>query len=268
MQRISAKILSNLRIGPDYYKMVLDIPTLEEKIRPGQFINIKITDFMDPFLRRPFSIHRIGARQRVIEILYKIVGRGSALLARRSRGTPLDIIAPLGNGFVVDKNVSNFILIAGGMGVAPLLALADEIAQHRKNKLYVILGAKTKDSLLCRDEFKALGSDVEMVTDDGSLGKKALATDVLIEKLEKIKPTLVIADSKPAVCVYACGPSEMLKEAAQIVKRHRISCQASFEEHMACGIGACMGCSILTVDGYKRVCADGPVFDMSKVVWK
>lgn len=278
MQQINAKILSNLQIGPYHYKMVLGIPHLDEKLKPGQFINIKITDFFDPFLRRPFSIHRIGPRQKVIEVLYKVVGRATALLSRRSRGTFLDIIIPLGNGFVVGKDISTFLLIAGGMGVAPLVALADEIAENRKNRLYVILGAKTKEQILCKDEFKALGAEIEVVTEDGSQGAKGTAVDLFLKRLKRInpalarkggiKPSLVIADARPNISVFACGPVGMLKEISQIVKRERINCQASFEEHLACGIGACMGCSILTVDGFKRVCCDGPVFDISRIVFR
>lgn len=268
MQKLAVKILSNLQIGPHHFKMVLGLQHLGEQLRPGQFVNIKITDFMDPFLRRPFSIHRIGPRQKVIEILYKVVGRATALLSRRSRGTLLDVIIPLGEGFSVNKDVSSFLLIAGGMGVAPLVALADEIAGNRKNRLYVILGAKTKEQILCRNEFKTLGAEVEVATEDGSAGRKGTAVDLLQERLNRIKPSLVIADAKPNVTVFACGPLGMLKEISGIVKKDRIPAQASFEEHMSCGIGACMGCSILTTDGYKRVCAEGPVFDLSRIMFK
>lgn len=281
MKQIKAEILLNKEIASSHFKMVLNLGKLNTQIKPGQFLHIKAGSDYDPLLRRPISIHRIGSNPNIIELLYKIEGKGTQLMSRRSKGTYLDIVGPLGNGFRVPKGQSNFILMAGGMGIAPLIALADNLARFRKRTITVILGAKTKEMIICKKELHDIGANVIVVTEDGSEGEKGLATVVLQSVIEqfdlrknpaalppKNAKSLTIAEYSPGVGLYVCGPSGMLKAVAAITKYYAIQAQGSFEERMGCGVGACLGCAIKTKNGYKRVCKDGPVFDLEEIAWE
>lgn len=268
MFQINARVLYNKRIKKNYYEIALSAPEIAKSAMPGQFVNIKVTEGIEPLLRRPFSIHQIY-RQAGIKILYEAIGRGSEALARRKSGELLDIIGPLGNGFDYygrrATGDGRRILVAGGMGTAPLVFLAEKLA---KTKNLVLLGARTKDDILCEREFRELGYEVKIATDDGSRGFKGYVSDLLIKTLSTVHYQLST--------IYACGPSLMLKEISRIAKGCDIPAQVSLEAHMACGIGGCMGCVIKTTDdaclpagrGYKRVCKDGPVFAASRVIWE
>lgn len=281
MTRTKAEILLNQEIVPGHFKMVLSLGTFNGSIRAGQFFHIRAGTDYDPLLRRPLSVHRLGPKPNMVELLYKVVGKGTHLMSRRSKGTYLDVIGPLGNGFKVPRGQSNFILIAGGMGIAPLIALVDELAQFRKRSITVVLGAKTKALIICKRELEELKAKVVVVTEDGTQGEKGLATNVLEDVIEQFdlrkaetpftsKNTahITIGDYRPEVGLYACGPVAMLKQVAKIARQNRIQTQASLEEKMGCGIGACLGCVIKTKEGYKRVCKDGPVFDLEDIVWE
>lgn len=280
MLQTKAEILINKEIAPLHFKMALRVEGFKDRLKPGQFLHIRAGSGYDPLLRRPISIHRISSGQRIIEILYKTAGSGTQLMARRSKGTYLDIIGPLGNGFRVPKGQSNFILIAGGMGVAPLVGLADQLATYRKKTITVILGARGSDSIVCEKEFREIGARVIIVTEDGSRGYRGLATTALENLIEQfdIRKTplkakahdirgVTIAEYTPAVGLYACGPLGMLRAVAKIAGYYKIQAQGSFEERMACGVGACLGCAVKTQRGYERACKEGPVFDLSDIIW-
>jgi dihydroorotate dehydrogenase electron transfer subunit len=260
--QIKAKIISQRKIGQRYFKMSLVAPRIAKVAKPGQFINIKVSDNYEPLLRRPFSIHRVGGSN--IEILYEIVGLGTQILSQRKRGEYLDILGPLGNGFSYHLPLTNYqmsILVAGGIGVAPLLFLAQKIkTDHPKFNIQVLIGAKTKEQLLCEKEFKTLGYTVKISTDDGSKGFRGKVTDLL-------KEVLRTTNDERQTTIYACGPRPMLKEISKITKIYKIPAQVSLEEHMVCGIGACLGCAVNTKEGYKRVCKDGPVFNAEEIIW-
>lgn len=280
MVHTKAEILLNQEIAPGHFRMILRLEGFKDPVKPGQFFHIRAGSDCDPLLRRPISIHRLGSKPNIVELLYKVVGKGTHLMSRRSKTTHLDVIGPLGNGFRIPSEPSNFILITGGIGVAPLMALVDELAKFRKGSITVVLGAKTKDYITCKRELKDLGAEVIAVTEDGSEGKKGLASDILkdvIEQFDMRKTNLpfiakdtariTIGDYRPEVELYACGPVEMLKEIAKIARHYRIKTQASLEERMGCGVGACLGCVVKTKTGYKRVCKDGPVFDLEDIIW-
>jgi dihydroorotate dehydrogenase electron transfer subunit len=277
-----AKLIKNIEVIKNYYKIVLLCPEIANAVRPGQFLQVKVNAGYEPLLRRPFSIHRVGYRLSVIgyrpqtanrkpntiEILYEVIGKGTKILAQRKAGEYLDIIGPLGNGFDYRTTYHvprTAILVAGGMGVAPLVFLAEKLVGHKDtrtqgHKAVVMIGAKTKKQLLCADEFKKLGCEVRVATDDGSKGFKGKVTDLL-----KDLPSTI--DHRPST-IYACGPRPMLKEIAWISNIYNIPAQISLEEHLACGIGACLGCVVQTHDGYKRVCKEGPVFAAQEIVWQ
>jgi dihydroorotate dehydrogenase electron transfer subunit len=266
MFQIKARLLYNKRIGNDYFRFALEAPCIAHKAIPGQFVNIKLTDAVEPFLRRPFSIHRVGNKN--IEILYEVVGPGTEILSKKKPQEYLDVIGPLGTGFSYHLLLTDHrlpILVAGGMGVAPLIFLAEKLAeiknQRAKIKIIVLIGTKTKKQILCENEFKKLGCDVKIATDDGSKGFKGKVTDLLRDFLRT-------TNDERRTTIYACGPHPMLKEIANISQKYNILAQISLEEHMACGIGVCLGCVVNTKNGYQRVCKEGPVFAADEIVWE
>ena len=260
MIQTKAKLIKNIEVAPGYYKICLSCAIIARIAQPGQFLEVKVSIAAEPLLRRPFSIHRLN--NATVEILFEVLGTGTKLLAEKKAGQYLDIIGPLGNGFdyrVRGAGCGVHLLVAGGMGVAPLFPLAEKIKSH---KVLVLIGAKTKKQILCENEFKKLGCSVKIATDDGSVGFNGRVTDLLKKILLANQRT-----SEPANQIYACGPGPMLKEIAAVAKKYNIPAQVSLEEHMACGIGACLGCVVNTQDGFKRVCKEGPVFDAKEIVW-
>lgn len=271
-------ILANEEVAPGYFRMALEAPQVAGEAKAGQFIHVRVGDEYDPLLRRPLSIHRIGLKLKAekpkaeslklqdIEILYEKVGKGTRILAEKQAGEELDILGPLGKGFNLPGDLKTAVLIAGGMGVAPLLAWAEEIKAKVKN-VYVIIGARTKGLVLCENDFRGLAMEVKIATDDGSKGYKGLATDLLKESLSTF-------NLKLSTMVYACGPKEMLRETASFTVDRGIPCQLSLESQMGCGVGACLGCVVrvkglkFRVEGYKRVCKDGPVFEAGEIIWE
>ena len=295
MKTEKCRIIENKKVGPDFYRLKIIAPLIAIKARPGQFVHIRCSGPAGILLRRPFSIHKINnanvsAYQRInvsaqkqgwIEIFYKTVGKGTEALARKKPGEIINVIGPLGNGFSIPRKINSAILVAGGMGVAPLLLLAEELQksncklqklnlnpsssiQHPGSRIIVLIGAKTKKELLCENEFKNLGCTVKVSTDDGSKGYKGLVTGLLENVVRRT--SYVIRKNKRST-VYACGPKAMLREVSRIAAKHKIPCQVSLEEDMACGIGACYGCPVNTKQGYKLVCKDGPVFNAGEIVW-
>lgn len=262
MKQVKAKIISNQEIAPERFLMRLATPGVARIAKPGQFVMVKCSADSRFMLRRPFAFHRI--RRDFFDILYQMVGEGTELLSRREKGDTIDIIGPLGNGFSIDKIRTmnhQIILVAGGIAVAPLLALAETLAHSGKSIAQsVIIGARIKNHILCVNDFKKLGFKVEVATEDGSMGHKGLACDLL-------KTALRNTHNAIRTTIYACGPKAMLKEVANVSGHNNIHCEVSLEEKMACGMGVCFGCAVKTKEGYKQVCKDGPVFDAREIVW-
>ncbi|MDD2702477.1 MAG: dihydroorotate dehydrogenase electron transfer subunit [Candidatus Omnitrophica bacterium] len=252
------------------FHLEFEAPGIARAALPGQFVMIRSGEGLHPLLRRPFSIH--GAGNRRVEVLYEVVGQGTELLSNIKPGELLDVIGPLGNGFSCNSRSVNHgqILVAGGMGAAPLLFLAEKMGEIKTSGLHspvnkgrgrikVLVGARTKGHVLCEKEFKKCGCDVTIATDDGSRGFKGLVTDLLASILSTV-------NRQPST-IFACGPKPMLKAVSGIARKHGLAAQLSLEAHMACGIGACLGCVINTKTGYRRVCKEGPVFDSSDIIW-
>lgn len=258
-QEIS-KVLSNDKVAPEHFRITLAAPKISREALAGQFIMVKISNSTDPLLRRPISFHKIDPIKGTIDILFRVIGKGTRLLSEVTPGEDLDIIGPLGNGFTLDRTKDIALIIGGGAGIAPMLALA-EVATRKDKSARVLIGANNINQVLCEDDFKLLGCDVIVATDDGTYGKKGLITNVLIEELG---PKLSSANA----VIYACGPRPMLKALEGISAQYKIPCQVSLEEWMACGIGACFGCTVSTKNGYRKVCSDGPVFDIKELIWQ
>lgn len=238
------KITSNENIAPSVYKMVLAGDT-SEITAPGQFVNIKLEGF---YLRRPISICDYDGDS--LTLIYKTVGGGTEDLSRRKPGEELDLLISLGNGFDTRKSGDNPLIIGGGVGIPPLYALCKKLISEGK-KPAVILGFNTRTEIFYENEFKALGCEVFVTTADGSHGIKGFVTAAM--------------DKTEYSYIYSCGPLPMFKA---VNANAETSGQFSFEERMGCGFGACMGCSLMTRNGAKRVCKDGPVFEREEIEWE
>ncbi len=264
------KIISNGKVKGRYFSCLVQDKNISSAARPGQFINVKVADDLEPLLRRPFGVHKANGRD--IEVLYEVLGKGTEILSQRKPGDYLDVIGPLGEGFSVSGE-RLAVIVAGGMGIAPLLFLAQTLINRKPKttslKPLVLIGAKTKTQILCEEEFRKLGCDVKIATDDGSRGFKGKVTELL----NKILP---LAISHKPLAIYACGPRPMLKEVSRISLKYNIPAQVSLEDHMACGIGACLGCVVKVrskepgagSSQYKRVCKEGPVFNAGEIIWE
>lgn len=238
------EILKNEMMTKDVYKMVLKGETKYIKA-PGQFINLKIDGC---YLRRPISVSDWD--ENTITIIYKIFGKGTEIMSKMNVGEKLDIITGLGNGFNTNLSGQRPILIAGGVGVPPMYRLCKELIQEEKSPI-VVLGFNTKEEIFYENEFKDLGVKVYVSTVDGSYGINGFVTDA-------------IKDLKDYTYYYACGPMPMLKA---IYDETQSDGELSLEERMGCGFGACMGCSIQTTEGTKRICKEGPVFRKEEIIW-
>ena len=264
---IKVQILSKEEVAPNIFLIKLSAPSVAQESLPGQFIHIKCSKDNYPLLRRPLSIHRIDKEKGEIFILFQVMGEGTKLLAQRAVGDNLDIVGPIGNGFTIFPESKKIIIVGGGIGVAPLLALAEKSLTEGK-EVRVLIGALKKELVIREESFEILGAKVEVATDDGSYMYKGLVTDLL----EKTIKEGWLADQ-----LFACGPKPMLRKVADITSRASIHCQVSLEERMGCGIGACMTC-VCKINikekqtdkedyQYKRVCIDGPIFEASEVIW-
>jgi len=261
VQMLKVKILENKQILPDFFRMILSAPTVAQEAVPGQFVMINTSETLDPFLKRPISINKINKEKGTISLVYQVVGKGTLLLTKKNAGEEIQIIGPLGKGFIWTEQDETVVLVGGGCGIAPLVALAEALVQSGK-EVFTLLGSQTRDKLLSADEFKELGCTVMVATDDGSYGRQGFVTELLAELSQKQKIDRV----------YCCGPLPMTKAVVNITKKASIPCQVSLEERMGCGIGACIGCvtKVRREDGtidYKKVCHDGPVFTGSEVVF-
>jgi len=262
--QLKTEVFFNHRVGPSYYKIGLCAPEIIHGASPGQFVMVKVSSNLDPLLRRPFSIHRIAKKgSPFFEILYKVVGKGTEIMSSLKQGDRIDVVGPLGKGFSILSQSQVIYLVSGGMGVAPLYALAESAIIDGQKKVVVFLGGKTKEDILCLDDLERLGTEIYVSTEDGSLGSKGLVTQLLEEGLQK---------SSYPEAIYACGPIPMLKKISLISQKFNIPCQVSLEAYMACGVGACLGCVIKKrlgkgTETYVNVCKEGPVFDAHLVIY-
>lgn len=250
-------------VNPEVYRLGVASRKMAGKARPGQFMMIKPQDCVEPLLPRPISIHRVQDSE--INLLVRVVGEGTRRICDLTPGEILEVKGPLGRGFQIDPQKVP-LLVAGGMGAAPLLFLAEKLVRSggwEKGKRPVLfIGGRTRRELPALKEFRQTGLKVLAATEDGSFGEKGLVTDRLRDYLE--------TGSGEAI-VYACGPGGMLKAVAALTRREGIPCQVSLEERMACGMGACLGCAVARHHeggpDYAKVCQDGPVFEAGEIDW-
>lgn len=268
---MKAKILWNQEVSPGYFKMLLHSEEVSKKGKAGQFLMLRVREEYDPLLPRAFAIHKKIPSDSSLEILYQVVGKGTRLMSCMKPEEEIHLIGPLGNGFDISDKTERAILIAGGMGIAPFYFLAEEL-KKKGIKTHLLVGGKKNKDILCIEEFRSLGLEIDVTTEDGTLGKRGMAT-WLFRDLLKEKHKDFFKDA----CIYACGPYAMLKNIASLTSKHSMTCQVSLEAKMACGMGACLGC-VVKARGYKahlhepfsyeRVCKEGPVFDSGEIFWE
>ncbi|MCM3667688.1 dihydroorotate dehydrogenase electron transfer subunit [Mesobacillus maritimus] len=249
-------VVSQQQIAESIFELVLSGKIVEEMNEPGRFVHIKVTEGLDPMLRRPISIAAINKRSNEFTIIYRKQGRGTSLLANKKSGETVDILGPLGNGFsVAEANIGETaVLVGGGIGVPPLYELAKQLVA-KGVKVISILGFQSQSAVFYEEKFASLG-ETYVTTVDGTYGKKGFVTDIL--------GGLVV---QPDV-IYSCGPTPMLKAIEK--GQYAAKVFLSLEERMGCGIGACFACVCHTKDDptghiYKKVCTDGPVFEAGEV---
>ncbi|MBL7073567.1 MAG: dihydroorotate dehydrogenase electron transfer subunit [Candidatus Omnitrophica bacterium] len=265
---IKGTISSNRAVRPDHFELTMEAPWLSKVSRAGQFVMVKLSDkFTDPLLRIPLAVHSKNAGG--ISLMYKVVGSGTKILSEQKKGTVLDVVGPLGNGFndepILKKKGRVAIIVAGGHGIIPLYLLAKGF-REKNIEVKVFIGAGTKEHVLLEKKLKKTGASVQVATDNGTLGHKGSVVALAEEYLKKEKGEKA-ASRDIKHYTYACGPRVMLNALSKKLKKLNEPAEFSLDAYMACGIGACKGCAIKTVSGYKLVCKDGPVFDMRSIVF-
>lgn len=258
-----ASIIQNDQVDSSLYIMSLEAPLIAENFAPGQFVHAKIPGMEGHILRRPFSLYAASKASGIIEILYQVVGFGSDHMTTLKQGDILDLLGPIGTPWNPPVDAKTALLVAGGVGAAPLYMLADQLTSSGV-QVEVIMGAQTEKSLVCHGRYRQLlnekggtASAVRCATDDGSFGHAGFCTTLVEEDLQ----------SKTYDYAAVCGPEIMMQIVSRTLLEAAIPCEVSFEKRMACGIGACLSCVVETTEGKQRACVDGPVFDARKVVF-
>ncbi|MFC1533898.1 dihydroorotate dehydrogenase electron transfer subunit [Thermodesulfobacteriota bacterium] len=256
------KVIFNKRITADTFLMGFSSSEIATESKPGQFVMIRVKTGIDPFLRRPFSICGIG-EDDLVYVLYRVIGRGTAIMAETGEGERLSIIGPLGKGFKIPESDNKVLLVSGGIGVAPLFFLAQVM---KARDIEFLMGFGSSEEIIDIDRIYDLSIGTSIATDDGTKGYSGMVTDLLDEYLNHHQ---VRMDS---FSLIACGPLAMLKRVASMALYRKIPCQVSLEAVMACGLGACQGCAVRGSArerqiSYYHVCKDGPVFPAHTINW-
>lgn len=247
------RVMENRSIADGFYSMILQSPQAASKAAPGQFVHVTCEGSQ---LCRPISICEADPVAGTLRLVYQIRGTGTAWMAERKTGDSIRILAPLGHGFTPPEGIQHPVVVGGGLGVPPLLQLAKGMQSP-----VALLGFRSAGAAILTEDFECAGAEVDIATDDGSLGRKGLVTELLRERM------------KAGQCDYiaACGPLPMLSGVSALAQEAGIPCQISLEERMGCGMGACLVCVCKVQkaggEGYARVCADGPVFWAQEVVF-
>jgi len=271
----TVKIEENVRLARDTYRVRLGCPEIASRIVPGQFVMLRLAGSEDPLLGRPLALYDVVVDPNSgpvgLDIAYLVVGKMTGRLAAMGLGGTLEAWGPLGNGFGPIE-AEHLVMVAGGIGQTPLLALAREVlglagyggkerSVRRAAKVTLCYGARSKDYLAGVEDFERAGVDVRLSTDDGSAGHRGLVTDL-------VRP--VVEESSRGGRIVCCGPEPMMEATAAIARELGVPCQVSLETPMACGIGVCFSCVARVRDGsgrwdYRRTCVEGPIFDAEDV---
>ena len=249
MEQVTATLISNIEVMPAAHLLWLESPQIASQTQPGQFIMVRCGQ--ETILRRPLSIHQLDGDR--IALLFAVVREGTHWLSRCQAGDRIDLLGPLGNGYRIHPDSHRLLLVAGGIGIAPLRFLADKAVEQGK-KVTMLLGASTAAQLY-PGHFLPSAAEVIIATEDGTAGEKGVLTDLLPDFIGQ-------ADQ-----VFACGPLPMYQAMAQMTELQSRPAQISLEVRMGCGRGVCYGCTVKTGHGLKQVCTDGPVFELDDILW-
>ncbi|MDR2036073.1 MAG: dihydroorotate dehydrogenase electron transfer subunit [Coriobacteriales bacterium] len=258
MHECTATVVSSeARCSGLLYELVLSAPPLAAQVKPGQFVHLALLQ-AEHILRRPLSVYQANKDAGTLTLLFQVMGEGTRHLTELTSAQQLQVLGPIGQGWNPPETAKRALLIGGGVGAAPLYLLAGEL-NDRGVLTEVILGAATADLLACEASFVTLltAGQVHITTDDGSRGYKGFTTEVAAQLLAENRYDYVAT----------CGPEPMQRIVAAMTAESGALCEVSLERRMACGIGACLSCVVDTVNGKKRACVDGPVFDAREVCW-
>jgi len=252
-----AEVLDHREIAPEHFVMTLDAPAIAERARPGQFVMVRSLGAWDPLLPRAFSVYHADAEAGCIDIMYREVGRGTQRLRLNEPGQMVHVWGPLGNHFPLPEG-DRVVLVGGGVGVPPMVYWAEYLAAlTAPMEVVALVGAAKKDFLVGLEHFRRARATVRVATDDGSFGHRGYVTELLPE---------LLVDGR--VDVYACGPMGMLAAVSKVAAEYGAPAYLALEAPMACGMGACLGCTVpLRAGGYARVCTEGPVFAADAIAW-
>ncbi len=242
------EIAENKNICLNFYKFSIISKEIASVAVAGQFCMIGVEKV---FLRRPLSIYSVDKKNGTVSFLYKVVGKGTDILANLPAGSTVKVLGPLGQGYALEKGDFEPVLVAGGTGIASIYFLASSLS--KPGSLYY--GVRKKEELMCLENFERLGWKINISTEDGSYGYKGFITDLLAKQIQQNS------------IVYVCGPTPMMKKVSEIIKEKNIPGYASLEQKMACGVGNCQGCAVKIDNAYKMACKDGPVFPIEKIIF-
>lgn len=273
----TAAVVEQEQLARDTWRIRIDAPALARQITPGQFVMIRMPNMQDPLLGRPFALYDTvddsNGENRFVDIVYLVKGKLTSQLVKLVTGQNVEVVGPLGNGFVPAVSLKHVVFIAGGIGQTPFVAYAKELTERRSygdpprssfraDRITICYGARSADWLAGLTDFENAGCELQIATDDGSAGHHGLVTELLAK----------ILDSDSVDLIVTCGPEPMMAAVATMALANEVDCEVSLETPMACGIGACFSCvvPVRQADGdwdYKRTCVEGPVFPADRVIW-
>lgn len=269
----NAVVLENVPLARQTYRVRLEAPDLARRIVPGQFLMLRLPGHSDPLLGRPFALYDTVLDEQgkpfAVDVVYLVVGKITGLLAGARAGERIEVWGPLGHGFTHAEVVDHVGLVAGGIGQTPFLAhvrgllgergYGGKTSRQTARRVSVYYGVRTADLAAGVEDFRAAGAQVQLASDDGSIGYRGYVTDLL--RSQSDRPQRLVG----------CGPEPMLRALAKLAAQWNVPCEVSLETPMACGVGICFSCvtRVRTADGwdYRRVCVDGPVFDAASLAW-
>lgn len=274
----TAAVVENVRLARDTYRLRLECPEIAQRITPGQFVMLRLAGGSDPLLGRPLALYDVwcdaAGTPQGVDVVYLVVGRMTRRLAEVGPGDAIETWGPLGNGFSTEP-VDHLVMVAGGIGQTPFLALGREALGGRDygdskrmplraKRATLCYGVRTVDLLAGADDFRAVGIDLRVSSDDGSVGRQGLVTETLAEVLDQ--------HDGGSIRIACCGPERMMEAVAHLAMARGVACEVSLETPMACGIGICFSCvvKVKQPDGewdYKRTCVEGPIFSAAKIQW-
>ena len=272
--QFAATVIFNKELAPGYWHMRVSAPAAVAQAQPGQFVMVRVSVAIDPLLRRPLAVFDAGmlaaeqaqpGHEAFFDMLYHVVGKGTGMLAQAVPGATIDVLGPLGKGCALGTPDTEKLLVGGGIGLAPLYLLTKALVAN-KATVHLFAGGRSREDVLCFDDFAALGAQCCATTNDGSFGEEGFVTVPLARHLDQL--------AGRAATIYACGPEPMLRAVARLAAERKVPCQVSLEGYMACGVGACLACVTpgrdhsQTTPDFRCVCAEGPVFDAAELQWE